>query len=212
MPFQIIDKNGNLKETIGVLLAANFPALTGNVTTVAGSLATTVVGASGLFNISGASAGQIAFPATQNPSSDANTLDDYEEGSWTPVIGGTTSESGQSYVGGAQAGFYVKVGRFVYANFLVETSTKGTIVGSITIKGFPFSSANISLNRSVGPLIFLLLNTNWVYINLSMTNNSATAEVNGATAAGLGNNTPLTTADLTNTTYFNGSICYQTAT
>ncbi len=29
--------------------------------------------------------GQITFPATQNPSADANTLDDYEEGTWTPV-------------------------------------------------------------------------------------------------------------------------------
>ena len=30
--------------------------------------------------------GQITFPTTQVPSSDANTLDDYEEGTWTPVI------------------------------------------------------------------------------------------------------------------------------
>ena len=31
----------------------------------------------------------IAFPATQNASSDANTLDDYEEGTWTPTLGVT---------------------------------------------------------------------------------------------------------------------------
>jgi hypothetical protein len=37
--------------------------------------------------------GQIAFPATQSASAGANTLDDYEEGDWTPVLtfgGGTT--------------------------------------------------------------------------------------------------------------------------
>lgn len=35
--------------------------------------------ATGLFDISGASAGQVKFPSTQNASSDANTLDDYQE-------------------------------------------------------------------------------------------------------------------------------------
>src|SRR5262245_1079228 len=30
--------------------------------------------------------GQLPFPALQNSSADANTLDDYEEGTWTPTI------------------------------------------------------------------------------------------------------------------------------
>ena len=40
--------------------------------------------------------GQIAFPATAVPSADANTLDDYEEGTFTPTIllGGTAVTSG----------------------------------------------------------------------------------------------------------------------
>ena len=37
--------------------------------------------------------GQIVFPATPNPSSNANTLDEYEEGSWTPVLGLTRKVS-----------------------------------------------------------------------------------------------------------------------
>ena len=36
----------------------------------------------------------IAFPATQSASSDANTLDDYEEGTWTPTYSGSTSGTG----------------------------------------------------------------------------------------------------------------------
>src|ERR1035437_9565563 len=43
MAFQIFDKAGNLKQTIGILPAASFPALTGAVTTSAGSLVTTIV-------------------------------------------------------------------------------------------------------------------------------------------------------------------------
>ena len=141
MALQIFDKAGNLKQTIGILPAASFPALTGNVTTSAGSLATTVVGASGLFDISGASAGQIKFPATQNPSSDVNTLDDYEEGTWTPVIGGTGGTSGQSYT--IQNGFYTKIGRLVCAGGDVALSNKGTITSNVYIS-LPFTSANIN--------------------------------------------------------------------
>lgn len=52
----------------------------------------------------------ITFPATQVPSSDANTLDDYEEGTWTPGLGsGITVNSGSF----AAYGSYVKVGRVV---------------------------------------------------------------------------------------------------
>src|ERR1035437_4739505 len=106
MALQIFDKAGNLKQTIGILPAASFPALTGNVTTSAGSLATTVVGASGLFDISGASAGQIKFPATQNASADANTLDDYQEKkAWTPSDG-----SGAGLVLTINSATYTKIG------------------------------------------------------------------------------------------------------
>ena len=141
MALQIFDKAGNLKQTIGILPAASFPALTGNVTTSAGSLATTVVGASGLFDISGASAGQIKFPASQNASSNVNTLDDYEEGTWTPVIGGTGGTSGQSYT--IQNGFYTKIGRLVCAGGDVALSNKGTITSNVYIS-LPFTSANIN--------------------------------------------------------------------
>src|SRR5678815_603330 len=40
--------------------------------------------------------GQYAFPSTQTPSSDPNTLDDYEEGTWTPSVGGTATYTTQS--------------------------------------------------------------------------------------------------------------------
>src|ERR1035437_6156036 len=76
----------------------------------------------GPIDITGASAGQIKFPATQNPSSDVNTLDDYEEGTWTPIIGGGTSESGQSYDN--HTGRYVKIGNLVQAFGYVYMSAK----------------------------------------------------------------------------------------
>jgi len=59
----------------------------------------------------------LAFPATQSASSDANTLDDYEEGSWTPTPN-TGSFSGVS-------GKYVKVGRLVTLTFDFTVATGG---------------------------------------------------------------------------------------
>ena len=82
----------------------------------------------------------ITFPATQSASSDANTLDDYEEGTWTPVLGGDGGQSGQSYT--ARNGRYTKVGNICFVEFDIELSNKGTITGSANISGLPFTCAN----------------------------------------------------------------------
>ena len=86
--------------------------------------------------------GRIKFPATQNPSSDANVLDDYEEGSWTPTLGGSGGQSGQAYDGANTAGKYIKIGKNVLALGSLVASTVGTITGSVEIKGFPFTSGS----------------------------------------------------------------------
>ncbi len=80
-----------------------------------------------LLDLSGSAAGQIKFPSAQNLSSDANTLDDYEEGLWTPVVGGSGGTSGQTYAANGQVGLYVKVGKQVLCSFRVQLSAKGTI-------------------------------------------------------------------------------------
>jgi hypothetical protein len=76
----------------------------------------------------------IAFPATQSASSDANTLDDYEEGTWTPTLGGNTTYS-------TRTGTYVKIGRLVTLNAYFAVTSIGT--GSTTqITGIPFTAAS----------------------------------------------------------------------
>ncbi len=100
----------------------------GGNTSVDGSLAS-----DGLLDISAATAGQIQFPATQNSSSNANTLDDYEEGTWTPSLGGNAT-----YV--EQVGRYTKIGRMVFLYCRVQVNTIGT--GSAQqISGVPFQPA-----------------------------------------------------------------------
>ena len=78
----------------------------------------------------------ISFPATQSASSNANTLDDYEEGTWTPTIGGTATYN-------VQEGQYVKVGQLVYIFFDISINVLGTGSTNV-ISGAPFTAADIS--------------------------------------------------------------------
>ena len=82
----------------------------------------------------------IQFPATQVASADANTLDDYEEGTFTPTIIGTTTAGTATY-GGGQAGTYTKIGRMVYFSIYLGYSG-GTGTGDLRIAGLPFTIAS----------------------------------------------------------------------
>jgi hypothetical protein len=80
----------------------------------------------------------ITFPATQSASSNANTLDDYEEGTWTPTIiaaGGSGSPTYSSNIG-----IYTKTGNVVVATAFIAF-TKNTLSGGVLQSGgFPFTT------------------------------------------------------------------------
>lgn len=82
--------------------------------------------------------GQIQFPATQIASADPNTLDDYEEGTWTPTF--TISSGSITYAN--QTGNYVKIGRQVTVTFYVNISTATSAISSSGVGGLPFAGAN----------------------------------------------------------------------
>jgi len=106
------------------------PAATG---TVALTSAPTFTGQATIptINLTG---GQITFPATQNSSSDANTLDDYEEGTFTPTV--STGVTSPTYSN--QIGYYTKIGNIVYCHIFITVN--GTLNGSnFQISGLPFS-------------------------------------------------------------------------
>jgi hypothetical protein len=80
--------------------------------------------------------GQIKFPATQNASSNVNTLDDYEEGTWTPTDG---SGAGLTFtVYGSP--HYVKIGKMVAFSCNVQWPVTANGADA-AISGFPFVSA-----------------------------------------------------------------------
>ena len=79
-----------------------------------------------------------AFATSGNPSS--NLLDDYEEGTWTPILYAWNGVLDQSY--DTQTGNYIKIGNQVIANFFIDFSSKGTVSGNYTfIAGLPYIHA-----------------------------------------------------------------------
>jgi hypothetical protein len=104
----------------------------------------TLTGAAATFSgIVAANGGGIQFPATQVASADANTLDDYEEGTWTPV---DSSGAGLSLSNTSGNCFYTKVGRTVTVSF--RLTYPSTASGSVAvIGGLPFLSANTTVNN-----------------------------------------------------------------
>jgi hypothetical protein len=112
---------------------------TNGVTTNSGTLiSATTIGVGGATpSTSGAG---ITFPATQSASTDANTLDDYEEGTWTPTIASGFSTAPTSY--STQRGAYTKIGRYVY--FQIQIDANGTVADAsgLQIGGLPFTCAD----------------------------------------------------------------------
>jgi hypothetical protein len=111
----------------------------GDASTAQLGITSTGLAVNGLLDISASTSGQIQFPATQNASSNANTLDDYEEGTWTPSIGGTATYT-------SQTGTYTKIGNVVTIRGILSILLKGT--GSASeITGLPFAGNS---NRYAG--------------------------------------------------------------
>ncbi len=166
-----------------------------------------------LLDLSHASAGQIQFPATQNASANANTLDDYEEGTFTPAF--TFATPGNlTVVYSQQIGRYTKIGRLVTADFSLITSTftHTTASGIAGITGMPFTSQNATM-FAVGPLIWQGINTGGVLTNISVQlgSNATSLEI---VASGSGQSaTNITTGGMPTggTVLLRGSITYTTA-
>lgn len=99
--------------------------------------------------------GRIKFPATQNPSTDANTLDDYEEGTYTPVLTfATPGDVAVTY--GTQVGTYRKIGGVVHVQYNVSATvfTFTTASGNLQITGLPFTSISTTGSATRGKVVW----------------------------------------------------------
>jgi hypothetical protein len=108
--------------------------------TTASNFTQTLPAADGTVVISGTTPtlNGITFPATQVPSADANTLDDYEEGTWTPTTPVSVSTSTSTYQ---------KIGNTVYLNVFINVSSNSN-TATFNITGLPYVAGSGS--SSVG--------------------------------------------------------------
>lgn len=146
-------------------------------------------------------AGQLAFPATQNPSSSPNVLDDYEEGTYTPSLTLGGGSTGITYV--ARSGRYTKIGRLVTVTFSFALSAKGASTGDAALAGLPFAAAIYS-NGSVGFYHAMASLGGTPLLQVNTGTSSVTLYNPGATGA-----VALTHANVTDTTQLYGSITYE---
>lgn len=87
----------------------------------------------------------LGFPATQVASTDANALDDYEEGTWTPTI---TAGSG-TFTTVSGNGTYTKIGREVHVKVQIVITTNGTAAAYV-VATLPFTSSATNYAQGCG--------------------------------------------------------------
>lgn len=124
-------------------------------------------------------AGQLKFPAVQNASADANTLDDYEEGTWTPAVGGNATYT-------TQTGRYTKIGRQVtiHCNLVINVLGTGS---ATTISGLPFAVGTGSF--ALGPCRWASAAVSPDTLNVYAAPGGSTLTLVGTTAPGASDTT-----------------------
>ena len=139
----------------------------------------------------------------------AHTLDDYEEGTWTPTVKGSSSDGSYTYDESRRWGKYSKVGNIVFVSFCFRINGGGAGSGSTQIWGLPYTpnvtvqdayprSPGICLAQSAtaftGTIICTIEGTS-AYLGLQEQNTTTNVDI------------PVTDADLTNSIY-SGSMVY----
>lgn len=93
----------------------------------------------------------VRFAATQEQSSDPNTLDDYEEGTWPATLVCGTSGS-IALTAGFDTGSYTKIGRLVTVTGILDVASVSSPVGTLSISGLPFQPLGTEAVRSAGSI------------------------------------------------------------
>jgi len=145
----------------------------------------------------------------------ANTLDDYEEGTWTVVL---EDASGNDCGLSGETGHYTKIGNLVYVIFAFQVSSKSGVGNGLQVSGLPFTVENVSSGSGEpsSGLITFANNLSSVDLNgsiMARANNTTTfLELKYTTAGattGIGNN-HLAASNIGANTYMAGSCIYRT--
>jgi hypothetical protein len=158
----------------------------GDVSIVTGNLIIGTAGKGIDFSADGSAAGMTS-----------ELLNDYEEGTWTPSLGGTTTYN-------FRVGIYTKIGRQVTISFDISVNLIGT-GSSTTITGAPFSTGASGEGYGV-TAYFDSLNVNVIALNVTIANNTSLISFTSMNASGASVTTG--TSVFKNSTRIQGSITY----
>lgn len=144
--------------------------------------------------------GQLKFPATQNASSDANTLDDYEEGTWTPVF----SSSGATFSYASQVGRYTKIGNTVFLAWRIALNTSGNTLtaSALNVTTLPFANGNTVTESAY--VMWQQVTSSYVTMNQFVAAAATSIGIGGLTAAGVSSSIALASNAALHAT--NGSV------
>ena len=127
---------------------------------------------------------QIVFNATQSASANANTLDDYEEGTFTGGFQFGGSATGIEY--NRQVGIYTKIGDLVFVQGYISLTSKGSQTGTAQLTGLPFTSSSATNASSAGNMrVAQLTFGNDTHLSLSIESGGVVLTF-GDTASGAG--------------------------
>lgn len=178
-----------------VTLAA--PAVAGTTTLTLPSTSGTVTtkDTNGILSVNG-----VQFPATQSASADANCLDDYEEGTFTPNVTSTSGGVSATY---SSTGSYTKIGRQVHIHGQVGlTALASAGSGALILGNLPFSASASYFGSCIYSNVDIPVNTIQVSIYASGT---SCLFINNFDNAGVGDGQ---TSYLTSTSAFYYDITY----
>jgi hypothetical protein len=149
---------------------------------------------------------QFGLSFNETTAAAANSLDDYEEGAWTPSLGGNVSASGQGYQ--LRQGTYTKIGRQVTCRFNMVLSAEGSFSNAyILLQGLPFTIASSVNTAHMGNLYFVNLGANYISLGLQAHEGHAEAYIWGKKSA-TASREYLGLSDLSNNTQLTGTFTY----
>jgi hypothetical protein len=154
----------------------------------------------------------IVLGATSNTA--ANTLDDYEEGTFTPQLATASVDIGA----GGSSGHYTKIGNMVYCHFVVLVNNKNSASGMLQIHDLPFtinndgygsaevnsgvlSFANNITSRDYGGGVILRCNNGTAIIEMKYSPGGAVTALGG---------TDFNAEDIAANTFMSGNFYYRT--
>jgi len=161
----------------------------------------------GLVDLTAATSGNIKFPGTQNASSNAQTLDDYQESTLATVLGFGGAQVGMSSGGAAvNTTYFTKIGNNININIEMTITAKGSSTGNAGIV------IPVAANASGAAMIPF-----W-FENMTAGITSVIGTIAGGSSSCLlfkrdtdGEYTAMTHADFTNTSHLIGSGVYRSA-